>query len=81
MSRLDEIWTYEDKEKWLHKLNRQYPKLRKEYSKKYYAQKYKSYLYGIDPKEYFSNPKYAPYIWQAFRGAFEKIQNQYHQAE
>jgi len=71
-SKVYEIWNDEDKEKWLHKLNRQYPELRKEYSKKYYAQQYKRYPYEIDPKEYFSNPKYAPSIYGRIFGVHWK---------
>lgn len=71
-SRMDEVWNDEDKEKWLHKLNKQYPEFRKEYSKKYYAQHYKRYPYEIDPKEYFSNPKYAPLIYNRIFGVHWK---------
>lgn len=71
-SRMDEVWNDEDKEKWLHKLNQQYSEFRKEYSKKYHSLKYKSYLYEIDPKEYFSNPKYAPLIYNRIFGVHWK---------
>lgn len=47
-------WNDKDKEKWLHKLNKQYPEARQKYIKVYHP---------IDHKEYFSNPRYAPSIY------------------
>lgn len=69
-SRMHKAWNDKDKEKWLHKLNRQYPEFKKEYSKKYHTQQHKSgfSFYKIDPKEYFSNPKYAPSIYKRIFG-------------
>ena len=54
--RMYRAWSEEDNKKWFAKLklNKQYPEIRKRYSKKYHS---------IKPKEYFSNTKYAPSIY------------------
>ena len=52
--RMDNVWSEDDKRKWLAKLTKQYPEIRKKYSKEYHS---------IKPKEYFSDTRYAPSIY------------------